>query len=230
MKHLVRPIRPWTDLRAIAELSAIIRDEKPDLVHTHTLKEPGIVGTACRCHHGDSDGVSTCTHMEFCRRRVADTKRDCDTGGALRGQARRSDDHGLAGESRISPEQACRTSGAAHYGLERNARFSPWRSARTERDTAYRDGGALCSIKKTLCDAAPGSRRDRSARRSVTFAGDSPLLCRDSKSLAAQLGIADRVSLSRHAGPIGSTSYWRGAAYSFSVLSSRRFADGAILE
>ena len=45
MKHLVRPIRPWTDLRAIAELSAIIRDEKPDLVHTHTSKA-GIVGRA----------------------------------------------------------------------------------------------------------------------------------------------------------------------------------------
>jgi glycosyltransferase involved in cell wall biosynthesis len=41
--ELVRPIRPWTDWRALHVLREIFRHERPDIVHTHSGKA-GIVG------------------------------------------------------------------------------------------------------------------------------------------------------------------------------------------
>ncbi len=43
VKNLVRPIRPWQDCKAIWDLAAILRREKPDIVHTHSSKA-GIIG------------------------------------------------------------------------------------------------------------------------------------------------------------------------------------------
>ena len=43
LRSLVRPVRPFTDLRAILDIRAICRWNRPDIVHTHTSKA-GIVG------------------------------------------------------------------------------------------------------------------------------------------------------------------------------------------
>lgn len=40
---LIRPIRPWSDLRAYHSICRILRDFKPDVVHTHSAKA-GILG------------------------------------------------------------------------------------------------------------------------------------------------------------------------------------------
>src|SRR5437764_9729834 len=34
--HLVQPISPWADLRALSEITTIIRETKPDLIHANT--------------------------------------------------------------------------------------------------------------------------------------------------------------------------------------------------
>jgi glycosyltransferase involved in cell wall biosynthesis len=44
-RSLVRPIRPFRDLRAVAALTRILKGLKPDIVHTHSSKA-GIVGRA----------------------------------------------------------------------------------------------------------------------------------------------------------------------------------------
>lgn len=41
--HLVRPVHPWLDLRALLELTRMLRRRRPDLVHTHSGKA-GILG------------------------------------------------------------------------------------------------------------------------------------------------------------------------------------------
>src|SRR5437868_5790707 len=41
--ELVRPIRPWLDWRSLRRLRNIFRQERPDIVHTHSGKA-GIVG------------------------------------------------------------------------------------------------------------------------------------------------------------------------------------------
>lgn len=41
--NLVRPVHPWSDLRAFVELTRLLRRDKPDLVHTHSGKA-GILG------------------------------------------------------------------------------------------------------------------------------------------------------------------------------------------
>lgn len=43
--ELVRSIRPWTDWRAYRRLTALLREIRPDVVHTHSSKA-GIVGRA----------------------------------------------------------------------------------------------------------------------------------------------------------------------------------------
>ena len=43
MPELVRPIRPWKDLRAMRNLRELFNREKPDIVHTHSGKA-GVVG------------------------------------------------------------------------------------------------------------------------------------------------------------------------------------------
>jgi glycosyltransferase involved in cell wall biosynthesis len=44
-RSLVRPIRPFTDLRAVAALTRALKSLRPDIVHTHSSKA-GIVGRA----------------------------------------------------------------------------------------------------------------------------------------------------------------------------------------
>jgi glycosyltransferase involved in cell wall biosynthesis len=43
--HLVREVNPWHDARCYAELRRLIRDLRPDIVHTHSSKA-GIIGRA----------------------------------------------------------------------------------------------------------------------------------------------------------------------------------------
>jgi len=43
LRRLIRPIQPWTDLRAIFDLVKLIRKEKPDVIHAHTSKA-GLIG------------------------------------------------------------------------------------------------------------------------------------------------------------------------------------------
>lgn len=38
LPELVRPIRPWQDLRALAHLTKLFREQRPDIVHTHSGK------------------------------------------------------------------------------------------------------------------------------------------------------------------------------------------------
>jgi glycosyltransferase involved in cell wall biosynthesis len=47
--ELIRAVRPWTDLRAYANLRAAIRRLRPDVVHTHSSKA-GILGRAAAWH------------------------------------------------------------------------------------------------------------------------------------------------------------------------------------
>lgn len=47
LRHLVRAIRPVSDLRALAELRAALRDLNPDLVSTHTAKAGWLGRAAC---------------------------------------------------------------------------------------------------------------------------------------------------------------------------------------
>ena len=48
--HLGRKISPVKDIRAWAELRKIIRDLKPDVLHTHTFKA-GLIGRLIRGRH-----------------------------------------------------------------------------------------------------------------------------------------------------------------------------------
>ncbi len=45
LPHLVQPMRPWKDVRALAECYRLIREVRPDIVHTHTSKA-GVIGRA----------------------------------------------------------------------------------------------------------------------------------------------------------------------------------------
>lgn len=47
--HLIRPVHPWHDLLALRDLTRLLRERPPDLVHTHSGKA-GILGRlAARC-------------------------------------------------------------------------------------------------------------------------------------------------------------------------------------
>jgi glycosyltransferase involved in cell wall biosynthesis len=43
LPHLIRPIHPWEDWRALRQLTALFRAQRPDIVHTHSGKA-GILG------------------------------------------------------------------------------------------------------------------------------------------------------------------------------------------
>jgi glycosyltransferase involved in cell wall biosynthesis len=43
LPELVRPVRPWLDLRAFLALTRIFREQRPDIVHTHSGKA-GVLG------------------------------------------------------------------------------------------------------------------------------------------------------------------------------------------
>ena len=48
---LVRPIHPWKDIRALSHLTALLKELRSDIVHTHSGKA-GILGRlAARGHH-----------------------------------------------------------------------------------------------------------------------------------------------------------------------------------
>ena len=64
MPELVRPIRPWTDLRAYRKLRAAFRRLKPDVVHTHSSKA-GILGRAAAWHERVPAVVHTIHGMPF---------------------------------------------------------------------------------------------------------------------------------------------------------------------
>ena len=64
MSELVRPIRPWTDLRAYWKLRSAIRRLKPDVVHTHSSKA-GILGRAAAWHERVPAVVHTIHGMPF---------------------------------------------------------------------------------------------------------------------------------------------------------------------
>ncbi|HEV2211420.1 MAG TPA: glycosyltransferase [Verrucomicrobiae bacterium] len=49
--QLVRPVRPWTDWRALQALTRIFRAEAPDLVHTHSGKA-GVLGRLAAARSG----------------------------------------------------------------------------------------------------------------------------------------------------------------------------------
>jgi hypothetical protein len=43
LRHMVQPLRPLEDMRAVLEVARVLRRVKPDLVHIHSSKA-GIVG------------------------------------------------------------------------------------------------------------------------------------------------------------------------------------------
>ncbi|HPC81796.1 MAG TPA: glycosyltransferase family 4 protein [Thermoanaerobaculaceae bacterium] len=57
LPHLRREVRPWHDVRALAELRAAIRDFGPDLLHTHSSKA-GVLGRAA----ARAEGVPVVVH------------------------------------------------------------------------------------------------------------------------------------------------------------------------
>jgi glycosyltransferase involved in cell wall biosynthesis len=64
MPELVRPIRPWVDLKAYWRLRAAFRRLKPDVVHTHSSKA-GILGRAAAWHERVPAIVHTIHGMPF---------------------------------------------------------------------------------------------------------------------------------------------------------------------
>lgn len=48
LPNLIQPMRPWQDTRALMECYRLIRDVRPDIVHTHTSKA-GVIGRAAAC-------------------------------------------------------------------------------------------------------------------------------------------------------------------------------------
>jgi glycosyltransferase involved in cell wall biosynthesis len=51
LPHLVRPIHPWEDWRALDQLTALFRAQRPDIVHTHSGKA-GILGRLAAARAG----------------------------------------------------------------------------------------------------------------------------------------------------------------------------------
>ncbi len=51
LPHLVRPIHPWEDWRALAQLTALFRAQRPNIVHTHSGKA-GILGRIAAARAG----------------------------------------------------------------------------------------------------------------------------------------------------------------------------------
>lgn len=49
--HLVRPVSPWRDLLAYRNLKRLFREERPDIVHTHSGKA-GVLGRLAARHAG----------------------------------------------------------------------------------------------------------------------------------------------------------------------------------
>lgn len=49
--ELVRPVRPWTDFKALRRLTAVFRSTRPDIVHTHSGKA-GVVGRIAAARAG----------------------------------------------------------------------------------------------------------------------------------------------------------------------------------
>src|ERR1041385_845034 len=45
---LVRPMRPWKDLKALAAIVRLMREERPDIVHAHTSKAALLARIAAR--------------------------------------------------------------------------------------------------------------------------------------------------------------------------------------
>ncbi len=189
MKYLVRPIRPWTDLRAIAELSWIIRDEKPDLVHTHTSKA-GIVGRAAAAITG-TPTVFTAHTWSFVegesrmQSRIATLAERfaAKLGGPMImvSQANRK----LALSRRIgNPEQL----------------ITVWNGMP---DSAHRAQHGPKEVPQIVMVARFAAQKDhRTLLRALagidlpwalTLAGDGPLLA-ETQALAAQLGIAGRIA------------------------------------
>lgn len=48
---MVRPIRPWADLRAFLQISRLLREQRPDVVHTHSSKAGFLGRLAARRAH-----------------------------------------------------------------------------------------------------------------------------------------------------------------------------------
>jgi glycosyltransferase involved in cell wall biosynthesis len=189
LKHLVRPIRPWTDLRAIAELAGIIRDERPDLVHTHTSKA-GIVGRAAAALTG-TPRVFTAHTWSFVeggsrmQSRIATLAERfaAKLGGPMImvSQANRK----LALKRRVGrPDQLI----TVWNGMP----DSPHRAKHGPKDAPHIVMVARFAAQKdhaTLLRALVGV----DCPWKLTFAGDGPLFA-ETQALAAQLGIADRVA------------------------------------
>lgn len=51
LTHLIRPIRPWEDYRAVRELRWLIRRMRPDVVHTNSTKAEIVGNLAARLEH-----------------------------------------------------------------------------------------------------------------------------------------------------------------------------------
>jgi glycosyltransferase involved in cell wall biosynthesis len=51
VRHMQRELHPWKDWKAYRELRALIREFRPDIVHTHAAK-PGTVGRLAAIHEG----------------------------------------------------------------------------------------------------------------------------------------------------------------------------------
>lgn len=68
--HLVRPVHPWHDLRALLRLTRTLRQLAPDVVHTHSSKA-GILGRFAAARAGVPRIVHTIHGMSFNRTQPA---------------------------------------------------------------------------------------------------------------------------------------------------------------
>ncbi|MBI4876622.1 MAG: glycosyltransferase family 4 protein [Acidobacteria bacterium] len=188
--HLARPVRPLRDLRALAELTAALRDLQPGLVSTHTAKAGWIGRAACArlgltaiyTPHGWPVGerISAPAGAIFTLAERAAAR----WSGAIICVS--ESEKRLALSKRIAPEEKLRVVHNGVHDVAASLRADPGRTP-----------ARLCSVARfespkdhaTLLRALAALQ---SLAWELDLAGDGPLEA-STRTLAAELGIAARV-------------------------------------
>jgi glycosyltransferase involved in cell wall biosynthesis len=214
MRFLRRPIRPYRDLRALLELTAALRDFRPDLVSTHTAKA-GWIGRAAAARLG-VPAIHTPHGLPVGDRMPGPRGALFRTAERIAGRWARAiicvceHERRLALRLRLAPPDRLLV---VHNGVgeipdarRANPGATPVRVVSVARFEEPKDHAALLRAMASL----------RGLDWELELVGDGPLES-SSRALAAKLGIADRV---RFAGYCPDVAEALGRAQIF-VLSSR---------